>query len=206
MSPTAEAELIAEIRTLRSEVQHLKDIEAVRRTKYQYWRCFDTADLEGMAEVLHEDVVLSVVAGVYSMEMKGRSAYLQMVKEGAHAEMVSHHLGHNGEIDILSDSEAIGTWYLYDDLHEFRRRLHLYGTAFYRDRYVKVEGRWRIRYSQFHRIAEFADPLVERPNLTYHYLASHGYRHPGDATLAPYPKDPAYRHPPGEVPPFLDAR
>jgi len=200
------AELLREIRALRAEVQRLRDIEAVRRTKYQYWRCFDTADLAGMEEVLHEDVTLSVVAGVYSMKLEGREAYLEMVRQGAHAEMVSHHHGHNGEIDIVSDTEALATWYLYDDLYEFRRNMRLYGTAFYRDRYLKVDGRWRIHYSQFHRIAEFADPLTERPNITYHYLAGHGFKHPGDAPLAPYPKDPDYRHPEGVLPPFLDAK
>ena len=129
-----------------------------------------------------------------------------MVKEGAHAEMISHHHGHNGEIDILSETEAIATWYLFDDLYEFRRNMRLYGTAFYRDKYLKVDGRWRLWYSQFHRISEFADPLPNPMNLTYHYLADHGYKHPGDAPLAPYPKDTVYRHPEGFLPPFLDAK
>ena len=206
MPQSSDTELLNEIKELRAELQRLKDIEAVRRTKYKYWRCFDTADLAGMKEVLHEDVTLSVVAGVYSMVLKGRDAYLQMVKEGAHAEMVSHHHGHNGEIDIVSDTEALATWYLYDDLYEFRRNIRLYGTAFYRDKYLKVDGRWQLWYSQFHRVAEFCDPLTERPNITYHYLESHGFKHAGDTPLAPYPKDTAYRHPAGVLPPFLDAK
>jgi hypothetical protein len=200
------AELMAEVRRLRAEVDRLNDIEAVKRTKYQYWRCFDTADLAGMTEVLHPDVTLSVVAGVYSMKLEGREAYLRMVKEGAHADMISHHLGHNPEIDIVSPTEAIGTWYLYDDLYEMRRGMRLYGTAFYRDKYIKTDGRWQIWYSQFHRISELADPLTERPNITYHYLATHGYKHPGSAPLDPYPKNDSYRHPEGILPPFLDAK
>lgn len=159
-----------------------------------------------MSEVLHENVTLSVVAGVYSMRLEGRDAYLQMVKEGAHAEMISHHNGHHGEIDILSDTEAIGTWYLYDDLYEFRRGMRLYGTAFYRDKYLKVDGQWKIFYSQFHRLYEIYEPIKERPNVTYHYLATHGYRHPGTDPLPPYPKIPNYRHPEGVMPPFLDSK
>lgn len=203
---TDEIDLAREVARLRAEVDRLTAIEAVRRTKYQYWRCFDTADLEGMAEVLHEDVTLSVVAGVYSMQLQGREAYLQMVREGAHADMISHHNGHHPEIEVLGEGEALGTWYLYDDLYEFRRGMRLLGTAFYRDRYLKVGGRWQIRYSQFHRLYEIADELPDRSKLTYHYLATHGHKHPGAAPLAPFPKDPGYRHPPGVLPPFLDAK
>ncbi len=199
-------ELRGEVRRLRVELDRLNAIEAVKRVKYKYWRCFDTADLGGVAEVLHEDVFLSVEAGIYSMAYEGRDAYLEMVKQGAHCDMISHHNGHHGEIDIVSDDEAIGTWYLYDDLYEFRRGMRLFGTAFYRDRYVRVEGEWKIRYSQFHRIYEIKQELGERPEITYHYLATHGYKHEGEVDLAPYPKDTGYRHPPGEMPPFLDTK
>src|SRR5262245_24798652 len=200
------ADLLAEIRALRAEVDRLKDIEAIRRTKHQYWRCFDTADLAGMREVLHPDVTLSVVAGVYSMVLRGRDAYLKMVEEGAHADMISHHNGHHPEIDLVGEAEAIGTWYLYDDLFEFRRGMRLFGTAFYRDKCVKADGGWQIWYSQFHRLYVIREPMEKRPDVTFHYLATHGYKHPGDAPLPPFPKDVGHRHPPGILPPFLDAK
>ncbi len=195
-----------ELQGLRAEVDRLNIIEAVKRVKYKYWRCFDTADLEGMTEVLHEDVTLSIEAGVYSMAYQGRDAYVQMVKEGAHSDMISHHNGHHPEIDVVGDDEAIGTWYLYDDLHEFRRGMRLFGTAFYRDRYVRVDGEWKIRYSQFHRIYEIKEELPERSAVAYNYLATHGHKHEGEADLEPFPKDVGYRHPPGEMPPFLDTK
>jgi len=100
MSVTLE-ELVREVQELRTQVARIDDIEAVKRTKYKYWRSFDTADLQGMSEVLHPDVVLSVVAGIYSMRLEGRDAYVEMVKQGAHADMISHHNGHHGEIDIV---------------------------------------------------------------------------------------------------------
>lgn len=206
MSASTQVSLEEEVRRLRAELNRLSDIEAVKRTKHKYWRCFDTADIEGMSEVLHPDVTLSVVAGIYSMVLNGRDEYLQMVKEGAHAEMISHHNGHHPEIEIVSDIEAIGTWYLYDDLFEFRRQMRLYGTAFYRDKYLKVDGRWLIYYSQFHRLYEIEEPLEKRPNVTFHYLGTHGYRHPNDVPLAPFTKLDGYEHPPGILPPFLDAK
>ncbi len=206
---TSESEIQAlreEVATLRTELRRLTIIEQVKRTKYKYWRSFDTADLEGMASVLHEDVVLSVEAGVYSMAYEGRDAYVQMVKEGAHADMISHHNGHHPEIDVLSDDEAIGTWYLYDDLHEFRRGMRLFGTAFYRDRYVRVGDGWKIIYSQFHRIYEIKEELPPREAVVTSYLETHAHKHEGEADLDPFPKDNSYRHPPGKMPPFLDYR
>lgn len=197
-------ELAREVQELRAKVARIDDIEAVKRTKYKYWRSFDTADLQGMSEVLHPDVVLSVVAGIYSMRLEGKAQYLEMVKQGAHADMISHHNGHHGEIDIVGPDEAIGTWYLYDDLFEYRRGFRLYGTAFYRDRYVRLDGNWVIRHSHFHRLYEIAEELPDRSKITAHYLGTHGYRHPGDEQIMPFPKDYNYRHPKGEMPPFLD--
>ena len=188
----SQSDLLKEIKEVRAEVQRRRDNDAVRRTKHKYWRCFDTANLEGMKEALQADVTVS---GVYSMVLKGRDAYLQMVNEGAHAKMISHHHGHNGEIDILSDTEALATSYLYDDLYEFRRNTRRCGTAFDQDKYLKVDGRWQLWYSQVHRISELCDPLAERPNVTYRYLANHGFRHPGDAPFGPCPRDTAYRFP-----------
>jgi len=199
-------ELRDEVKALRGELNRLSIIEAVKRTKYKYWRSFDTADLEGMASVLHEDVTLSVEAGVYSMAYEGRDAYVNMVREGAHADMISHHNGHHPEIDVISDDEAIGTWYLYDDLHEFRRGMRLFGTAFYRDRYVRVGSEWKIRYSQFHRIYEIREDLPERSAVVTSYLETHAYKHQGEADIAPFPKDNNYRHPAGAMPPFLDTK
>jgi len=195
-------ELAREVQELRAQVARINDIEAVKRTKYKYWRSFDTADLQGMSEVLHPDVVLSVVAGIYSMRLEGRAAYVEMVKQGAHADMISHHNGHHGEIDIVGPDEAIGTWYLYDDLFEYRRGMRLYGTAFYRDRYARLDGNWVIRHSHFHRLYEIAEELPDRSKITFHYLGDHGYRHEGDAPLLPFPKDYNYRHPEGEMPKF----
>jgi hypothetical protein len=60
--------------------------------------------------------------------------------------------------------------------------MRLYGTALYRDRYDKHEGRWKIRYSQFHRLYEIADPPP------------------------PFAKVKEYDHEPGVMPPFLDVK
>ena len=49
---------------------------------------------------------------------------------------------------------------------------------------------------------ELPDPSA----VTYSYLATHCHQHEGEADLEPFPKDTGYRHPPGEMPPFLDTK
>jgi ketosteroid isomerase-like protein len=183
------SQALAKIAELTREVQRLTDIEAIKRVKYRYFRCFDTANVAELADVFTDDVTLSVVGGVYQFKLTGRQEYLNMVRDGAHAEMITQHNGHHPEIDVLSDTEARGTWYLHDNVLEFRRRMHITGTALYRDQYRKENGRWKIAYTEFERIYEISEELRERPNVTFHYLATHGHKLP-DGDLAPFKKEP----------------
>lgn len=172
----------------RDKVQRLLDIEEIKRLKYRYFRCFDTADVEGIRDVFHPDVTLTVAGGIYNFRIEGRDAYLDMIREGAHAEMITQHHGHHPEIDILSADEARGIWYLQDNVWEFRRRLHITGTALYRERYLRHQGRWTIREIEFERIYEIVEPIEKRPNVTMHYLAEHGVKLP-EGDLPPFRKD-----------------
>ena len=170
---------------LAAQLQKLLDIEEIRQLKYRYFRCFDTADIEGIAAVFHPEVTLNVNGGVYRFRIEGRDKYLAMVREGAHADMIMQHNGHHPEIELLSATEARGTWYLHDMLWEFRRKLHITGAALYRDRYVKVDGTWLIRAVDFERLHEITEPIERPPNVTFNYLATH-----------------AQKLPPGELPAF----
>jgi hypothetical protein len=48
------------------------------------------------------------------------------------------------------------------------------GSALYRDRYVKADGRWLIRETQYQRLYEINQSLDQNPQLAAHYLAVHG--------------------------------
>jgi hypothetical protein len=155
-----------EVARLSAVVNRLSEIEAVKRVRYHYFRCFDTGNVDGLSEVIHPDMTLSVIGGLYAMKIVGREAYLEMIRSGSHADSIIHHNVHHPEIDIVGPEEAIGTWYLWDDVYDYRRNggIRLYGTAFYRDRYLKHEGRWKLRYAQFHRLFEFSDSRLPVPS------------------------------------------
>ncbi len=152
----------------------LMDIEAIRQVKHAYFRCIDTANFEELAELFHEDVLVHFVGGNYEWKLRGKEEYLNAVKGAFTREAVGHHNGHHPEIQILSETEATGIWYLADNMWVMNYNFFTTGTAVYWDRYLKVGGRWTIAETRYERIYEINRALEERPPLAAHYLGTHG--------------------------------
>jgi bile-acid 7alpha-dehydratase len=163
-----------ELQQLKHDVQVLKDIEAVKRVKYAYFRCIDTANMAELKELLHPKIHAKLVGGTYSIEFNTREEYLEMVANSFHAEFVGMHHGHHPEIDILSDTEAKGTFYLQDIAIDMRRHDTTNGSSIYHDKFLKTDGKWQIVDTFYYRVYESVAITPERPPLTAHYLAEHG--------------------------------
>ena len=159
---------------IRRGVQMLLDMEAVRRLKHAYFRCLDTANWEEMSEIFHEDVEVHFVGGNYEWKLSGREEYLKAIQSSFTRESVGHHNGHHPEIQILSEDEATGVWYLADNMWVMNHNFFTTGTAIYWDRYLKIDGRWTIKDTRYERIYEISHALEERPPLSAHYLGTHG--------------------------------
>jgi bile-acid 7alpha-dehydratase len=159
---------------LQRDIQILKDIEAVKRVKHAYFRCIDMANLAELTELLHPKVHAKLVGGTYSIEFNTREEYVEMVANSFHSEFVGQHTGHHPEIDIISETEATGLWYLADVAIDFRRNVITTGSSLYRDTYTKTDGKWQISDTTYERVYEQVEEIVKRPNLTSHYLAEHG--------------------------------
>ncbi|MCK0508136.1 nuclear transport factor 2 family protein [Aromatoleum anaerobium] len=172
-SPQAD-DLAQQIRALQAEVQALKDIEEIRRLKYAYFRGIDSADLELLREVMHPDITAHLVGGGYEWKLAGRDQYLEAIGNGFNSEVIAQHNGHHPEIRLVSPTEAEGTWYLHDNFYNLREKLFTTGTAFYHDRYVRVDGKWLLRSTGYRRHYEFVEKIDRMPNITAHYLAQHG--------------------------------
>lgn len=177
-TPAAEpapASLADQIAALRREVRALQDIEAIKCLKHAYFRGLDSADLTLLATLFHPDVDVHFVGGGYEWKLKGREQYVEAIGNSFTAETVAQHNGHHPEITLLSGTEAEGIWYLYDNFYHLGMRVYTCGTAFYHDRYEKVDDRWLIRSTRYKRhyeiVTKMDDPM---PNFTVRYLASHG--------------------------------
>lgn len=166
----------SDLEQLQRDIRILKDIEAIKRVKHAYFRCNDTANIAELRELLAPDLHAKFVGGTYSIEFHNREDYLEMVANSFHADFVGQHTGHHPEIDILSETEAVGRWYLADIAIDMRRGDRTTGTAFYTERYRKIDGRWVIADTEYFRVYEIVEPLTERPPLTAHWLKDHGRR------------------------------
>jgi bile-acid 7alpha-dehydratase len=164
----------SEHKALKRDIQILKDTEAVKRVKYAYFRCIDTANLAELTELLHPKVHAKLVGGTYSIEFDNRDEYVEMVANSFNSEFIGQHTGHHPEIDILSETEATGKWYLTDVAIDFRRKVTTTGSSIYTDKYLKTDGKWQIVDTEYYRIYEIVADTPERPPLTAHHLAEHG--------------------------------
>lgn len=162
------------IEELRRDIQRLMDIEAIKQLKHAYFRCVDTANFDELATIFHPDVAVRFKGGTYEWNLDGRDAYLDSLRASFTREAVGRHNGHHPEIQILSDTEATGIWYLTDSMWVLNFDFFTTGSALYWDRYLKVDGRWTIRETSYERIYELNSKLEERPPFSSHYLAAHG--------------------------------
>jgi len=169
------------IEELTRQVQALRDIEDIKRLKHAYFRCIDTGNLEELRQLTHPEVTTCYVGGSYRIELANQEEFLEMIANSFNAECVARHNGHHPEIELLSESEATGKWYLHDDFLNFRAMVRTEGTAIYVDRYVKVDGRWLIRHQSYERIYEKIERIDKLPKLSVNTLAVTGRQLPKQA-------------------------
>ncbi len=162
------------IEELRANIQQLMDIEAIKQLKHAYFRCIDTANLEELGTLFHEDVLVHFIGGNYEWKLSGHKEYMDNVGLSFSNQSIGHHNGHHPEIQILSDTEATGIWYLADNMWILNHKAFTTGTALYWDRYEKVDGRWLIKETRYERLYEINQQLEETPPLASHYLGVHG--------------------------------
>ncbi|GHD16355.1 hypothetical protein GCM10007052_21690 [Halioglobus japonicus] len=162
------------VEELRKDIQRLMDMEAIRQLKHAYFRCIDTANLAELATLLHRDLVVDFKGGNYHWQFDNRDAYIESIGGAFSKQAITQHHGHHPEIQMLSETEATGIWYLEDKFWVMNLGFYTTGTLLYWDRYVKEDGRWQIRETRYERLYEFAEQLDEPPAPSSHYLGTHG--------------------------------
>jgi hypothetical protein len=158
---------------LRADIQRLMDMEAIKQLKHTYFRCIDTANMEELGELFHDDVDVHFIGGSYEWKLTGKEEYMNSIGVSFSNQSVGHHNGHQPEIQMLSETEATGIWYLSDNMWILNHSAFTTGTAIYWDRYVKENGRWLIRETRYERLYEINTQDV-KPELASHYLGAHG--------------------------------
>ena len=147
-------------------IDELREIEAIKALKYKYMRSIDRKLWDTMRECFTPDATTAYSGGKYAFE--GIEAIMKFMTESMdRGSFLSSHRVHHPEITLTSDTTATGTWALDDYVVDTKHDLTIHGAAFYEDRYVKVDGEWRIQHTGYERTFEEMGPRKSQGwNLT----------------------------------------
>jgi len=156
------------------KIQKLLDIEDIKNLKHRYFRAIDMADFELLDHVFAEDITIDYRGGTYRWESKGKQKIIDSLVQAFHNQTAAMHTAHHPEIEILSETEALGKWYLQDIFYNFDLNSVTQGTALYADKYIKIGQLWLIQHSEYDRIWEQVSPIDPENKFTTIMLKEKG--------------------------------
>ncbi len=139
-----------------TDLEKLLAIEEIRQLRPKYFRVIDAKQFDELEEIFTPDAVFDSreavadpIKGQYpgfpvSPVSVGREAVVQGIIAGMPEALQSCHMGHTGEIEILSDTTAKGVIPFSDRLI-IPGVLATAGYGYYFDEYEKIDGKWRIK-------------------------------------------------------------
>lgn len=149
----------------------LENIELIKQLKHKYFRCIDTANLEGVRECFAKRSTATYIGGDYHFELSGREEIVDFMAASFTADAIGMHHGHHPEIHVIDQNRAWGYWYLQDIFISLKENTTLRGSAIYRDEYIFEDDAWRHLHTEYQRIYEEIEPRHPDTKVTYHYLA-----------------------------------
>jgi SnoaL-like domain len=135
-------------------------IEAISRTKAEYFRCIDEQDWEGLVRIFTPDAETDMREAVephnpdlLDHDPSKFAANNAFVLAGVR----TAHFGYMPRIDVLSEDEARAVWSMEDWLwvpegNPVMPAGRMHGWGHYHDRYRRVDGRWLIAATRLTRI------------------------------------------------------
>ena len=134
-------------------LQDLLDIHAIQRLKHRYLRCLDQKAWDELRTCFVPDAHASYGGG--AKELDGVDAIMGFLTESMGSEgMLTSHRCTQPEIELLGPDEATGVWALEDVVIHQDFGVTIHGASFYDDRYVKVDGEWKIAATGYKRSYE----------------------------------------------------
>jgi hypothetical protein len=157
------------------DVQRLVAMEEIRQLKARYYRCMDTRDWDGLAEVFTPNAIFDLrevnsvrhpLTGVWTPPFageervyRGHAAVIKMIR-AAVSHLITVHHGHMGEIEITSDTTARGIWAMEDIIRSPPGAPHVWmqGFGHYHETYLRLEAGWAIETTRITRLYMATDP------------------------------------------------
>ncbi|MDD4516166.1 nuclear transport factor 2 family protein [Massilibacteroides sp.] len=140
------------INELEKQLQILMDIEAIKQLKAKYLRCVDSKLWSEIRSCFADDLTTSLADGELSFN-SADDLIDYFVNNMVETEITMHHC-HTPEITLTSETTAEGIWALHDYVIAQDVDLCVQGAAFYKESYVKQNGRWLIKDIGYKRVFE----------------------------------------------------
>jgi SnoaL-like domain len=149
----------------------LQAIEDIKQLKARYFRCLDTKDWAGYADVFRHDCTFDMRTastvdpddGSQEAErsrrfvLTGSQVIADAVRDAVGDKNTVHH-GHCHEIWVDSPNEARGIVAMVDKITNSRTGAHvLEGYGHYHENYRRNDGAWRISHLRLSRLHVFAN-------------------------------------------------
>lgn len=153
--------------------EDLVEFELIKRLKYRYVRCLDLKLFDEIRSCFVEGATASYGGGAYTYD--GLDAIVGFLASSmGSTKMLTSHKVHHPEIELTGPDTAAATWALDDVVVLADLGMTVRGAAFYEDRYVKVEGDWRIEHTGYRRVYEELAPRPADVTLTASYWDTDG--------------------------------
>jgi hypothetical protein len=120
----------------------LEHIDQIKQLKARYFRLMDTKQWDEYRQVFTDDMVFFFESDEASTT--SADEFVAHVKSRL-ATAVSAHHGHMPEIELTSNTTAIGIWAMYDWVDDPDHGRAFIGYGHYHEQYKRgADGRWRI--------------------------------------------------------------
>ena len=141
-------------------------LEEIRSLKYRYARLLDLKRWDEFAALFTADATADYGTKVTSepLALRGRDAIVSYMRDALGGNIITVHLCAQPEIDIDGDS-AEGTWCFEDTVIVPEHRVMIKGSAYYQDRYRRVDDAWRIAHIGYERTYELMVSFDDMPSL-----------------------------------------
>lgn len=139
-------QLERQLRTLRDEIETLRDYEEIRQVMYAYARGVDRADQDLIAPTFHDDAYDD--HGNFKGDKASTLAALKKSSQVASTTASFHHIG-NILIDLHGDTAQVESYFLAVQRRENSGKAFTRTRAGrYLDQFRKRDGHWRVIHRQ----------------------------------------------------------
>lgn len=133
------------------------EVAAIKQLKANYFTNVDSKNWAGLRELLAPDLVADATCGPGPI-FYGRDPFIAFCQLTFGDAVITHHQGYDPKIELTSPTTATGLWTM-EDVLVFGGTLGIHGYGHYSERYVKLDGRWVIKYFKLTRTRlDLVDP------------------------------------------------